>query len=185
MVKSVCLRTTGMDLRGITSSLGFLEEDYVSLNQVLEGLTGNRLLKALLAGFSMCYGVKPAEVSFANHSRVSYGLYESVARVEGGGEAFIRAFRKRSADLDIEIMPATHIAECVDVRDRTVGRFVLNTGEEVACDRCTFTIHPQEILKILPRDHLTQGLRRAGERLRAVRGDILRVRCRRNRRSDG
>ena len=45
----------------------------------------------------MCYGVKPAEISFANHSRVGYGLYESVARVEDGGDAFIRAFRERSS----------------------------------------------------------------------------------------
>jgi phytoene dehydrogenase-like protein len=105
----------------------------------------------------MCYGVKPAEVSFANHSRVSYGLYESVALVEDGGEAFIRAFRKRAADLEIEIMPATQIAECAGVRDRTVGWFVLNTGEEVSCERCTFTIHPQEILKILPRKHLSRA----------------------------
>ena len=82
---------------------------------------------------------------------------KSVARVEGGGDAFIQAFQKRSADLDIEIMPATHITECVDVHNRRVGRFVLNTGEEVSCDHCIFTIHPREILKILPREHLTKA----------------------------
>ena len=38
-----------------------------------------------------------------------------------------------------------------------VGRFVLNSGEEISCDRCIFTIHPQEILKILPRKHLTKA----------------------------
>jgi hypothetical protein len=105
----------------------------------------------------MCHGVKPAEVSFANHGRVSYALYESVARVEGGGDAFIEAFRKRSANLDIEVRPATHITECADVENRRVGRFVLNTGDEVTCDHCIFTIHPQEILGILPRKHLTRA----------------------------
>jgi phytoene dehydrogenase-like protein len=157
MVEDVCRRSVGMDLRRVTSSPGFVDEDYVSLGQVLDGLTENRILKGVLSGFSMCYGVKPAEISFANHCRVSYGLYESVAMVEDGGEAFVRAFRKRSADLEIEIMPATHIVECVDVRNRTVGRLALNTGEEVSCDRCTFTIHPQEILKILPKKHLTKA----------------------------
>lgn len=157
MVQNVCLRSVGMDLRRVTSSPGFVDEDYVSLGQVLDELTENRVLKGVLAGFSMCYGVKPAEISFANHCRVSYGLYQSVAMVEDGGEAFIRAFQKRSADLEIEIMPATHIVECVDVKDRTVGRLELNTGEEVSFDRCTFTIHPQEILKILPMQHLTKA----------------------------
>lgn len=157
MVKSVCLRTTGMDLRRLSFSLGFLDEDYVSLDHVLDGLTENRLLKALLAAFSMCYGVKPAEVSFASHSRVSHAMYESLARVENGGEAFIRAFRERSGGLDVDVMTGTHITECVDVRDRRVGRFVLNTGDEVTCDRCTFTIHPKEVLKILPADKLTRA----------------------------
>jgi phytoene dehydrogenase-like protein len=157
MVKSVCLRTGGMDLRDITASSGLLDEDYVSLDEVLNGLTENRTLKGLMAGYSMCYGVKPAEISFANHSRVSYGLYESVARVECGGDAFIRAFEKRSSGLDIEIKAGSYITECADVRNKIVGRFVLNTGEEVSCDHCIFTIHPKEILKSLPQDHLTKA----------------------------
>jgi phytoene dehydrogenase-like protein len=157
MVESVCLRTTGMDLRRLTSSLGFLDEDYVSLAQVLDGLTGNRLLKALLAAFSMCYGVKPEEVSFANHSRVSHAMYESLARVEDGGDAFIRAFRERASGLEIDVMTGTHITGCVDVRDRRAGRLVLNTGDEVACKRCTFTIHPKEVLKILPADKVSRA----------------------------
>jgi len=158
MVESVCLRTAGMDLSQISLSPGLLDEDYVSLDEVLNGLTDNRTLKGLLATYSMCYGVKPAEVSFANHSRVAYGLYESVARVEDGGDAFIEAFRQRFADLDVEILCGTQVAECADVRDGMVGRFVLNTGQEVSCDHCVFTIHPLEILRVLPRKHLTKAL---------------------------
>jgi phytoene dehydrogenase-like protein len=88
---------------------------------------------------------------------VGYGLYESVARVEDGGDAFIRAFRERSGALEIETLCGTHITECADVEDGIVGRFVLSSGEEISCDRCIFTIHPQEILKILPRKHLTRA----------------------------
>ncbi len=157
MVKSVCLRTVGMDLRRISHSPGSLDEDYVSLDEVLNRLTENRALKGVLAGYSMCYGVKPAEISFANHSRVGYGLYESVARVEDGGDAFIRAFLERAGALEIETMCGTQITECADVRNGVVGRFVLSSGEEISCDRCIFTVHPQEILKILPREHLTRA----------------------------
>jgi phytoene dehydrogenase-like protein len=157
MVESVCQRTAGMDLRKRSFLPPFLDEDYVTLGETLDGLTGNRILKGLLAGFSMCHGVKPAEISFANHSRVSYEMHKSLARVEGGGEAFIQAFRSRSAALDIETMTGTYITECVDVKEKRVGRFVLSSGEEVSCERCIFTIHPQEILKILPREHLTRA----------------------------
>jgi len=157
MVESVCQRTARMDLRRTGFLPAFLDEDYVTLTEVLDKLTENRILKGLLAGFSMCHGVKPAEISFANHSRVSYAIYQSIARVEGGGDAFIQAFRKRSADLDIEIMPETEIAECADVKDRKVGRFVLSTGDEVSCDHCIFTIHPREILRTLPPNHLSKA----------------------------
>jgi all-trans-retinol 13,14-reductase len=157
MVKDVCLRTVGMDLRNITQSPGLLDEDYVSLDEVLGGLTHNRALKALMAAYAMCYGVKPVEMSFANHSRVSYGMYESMARVEGGGDAFIRAFQQRFADIDIEIACGTYITECVDVQKKMVGRLVLNTGEEVSCDHCIFTIHPHHILSTLPRECLSKA----------------------------
>ena len=75
MVKDVCLRTAGMNLRQVTLTPAFLEEDQVTLEEALSRLTGNPLLKALLSSYGMCYGVKPAEVSFANHSRVSSGMY--------------------------------------------------------------------------------------------------------------
>jgi len=33
----------------------------------------------------------------------------------------------------------------------------LNSGEEIISDNCILTIHPKEILKILPREHLTKA----------------------------
>jgi phytoene dehydrogenase-like protein len=38
-----------------------------------------------------------------------------------------------------------------------VGRFVLNTGEEVAADACVLTIHPKEILALLPEKHYSKA----------------------------
>lgn len=158
MVKGVCTGTGGMNLRDIAvSAWSGLEEDRVSLGEVLSGLTDNRELKGLLAGLSMCYGVRPGEMSFANHSRVTYGLYESVARVENGGDAFISAFEKRFGELDVEVRPNSWIRECGGVHESRVGWFALNSGEEVSCEHCIFTIHPQEILRILPRQHLSKA----------------------------
>ncbi|MCK4389447.1 MAG: NAD(P)/FAD-dependent oxidoreductase [Desulfobacterales bacterium] len=157
MVKDVCSRTVAMDLRKISLSPNLIDEDFVSLDDVLKGLTDNCTLRAFLAAYSMCYGVKPAEVSFANHSRVCFGLYQSVARVKDGGDAFIKAFRECFAELDIAIMCDRYITGCVDIRNKHVGRFVLNTGEEISCTHCIFTIHPKEILKTLPQEHLSNA----------------------------
>ena len=157
MVQEVCAKTISLDLNKITLSPPVLDEDFVSLREVLDGLTQNPSLRGLLGGYSMCYGARPAEISFANHSRVCLGLYESIARVRDGGQAFVTAFQDRLAELGIEVLCNSHIAECVDIHDRRVGRFVLNSGEEVAAENCVFTIHPKEILKTLPETHLTKA----------------------------
>jgi phytoene dehydrogenase-like protein len=70
-VQSVCRRTPSLNLRENVIAPPNLEEDYVSLDSVLKGLTSNKLLRGLFSGYAMCYGVRPDEVSFANHSRMS------------------------------------------------------------------------------------------------------------------
>jgi len=156
-VLKVCAETPSMDLRNLTANQTHLDEDFMTLDTVLNGLTDNTILKALLSVFAMCYGVRPREISFADHSRICVGLYESVARIEGGGNALIDAFRKRFLDFDIEVGCGTSIAEMADIRDHRVGRFVLSTGEEVECENCVFTIHPKEILRLVPEGVLSRA----------------------------
>ncbi|MBI3752976.1 MAG: NAD(P)/FAD-dependent oxidoreductase [Deltaproteobacteria bacterium] len=156
-VQYVCDHTPSMNLRTLRPEHGHINEDFITLEAVLNGLTGNPALKALLSGFAMCYGVKPQEISFANHSRICLGLYESVARVRDGGTAFIKAFKTRLKELNVEIKCGNYIAELTDIRDNKAGRFVLNTGEEVAADNCIFTIHPMEIMKVLPEKYLSKA----------------------------
>jgi len=156
-VEKVYQSTVSLDLRKIALSAETVDEDFLSLQEVLDSLTANNHLKALLSAFCVCYGVKPIETSFANHARVAGGLYESVARIENGGEAFIRAFNSRFAQSDIDIHCNTTISECVDIKNDTIGKFILNNGNCVSASDCTFTIHPQEILKVLPRQHLRKA----------------------------
>ncbi|MBI1811649.1 MAG: hypothetical protein HYR78_06950, partial [Nitrospirae bacterium] len=40
--------------------------------------------------------------------------------------------------------------EITDIRNKRAGRFVLNTGEEIESENCILTIHPKEILKLIP-----------------------------------
>jgi phytoene dehydrogenase-like protein len=156
-VLQVCAHTPSMDLRNLAVNQSHIDEDFMTLEEVLNGLTGNNVLKALLSVFAMCYGVKPSEITFANHSRICLGLYESVSRLEGGGNALIEAFRRRFQDFDVEVACGTYIAEMTNIRDRLVGRFVLNTGEEIECENCVFTIHPKEILKLVPEGVLSKA----------------------------
>ena len=156
-VQSVCDRTPSLNIRENIIAPPNLEEDYISLDAAVKETTADPLLRGLLTGYAMCYGVRPDEISFANHCRMVLNFYESVAFVKDGGDAFIRAFQDKLATLDVEIRTGTHIVELADIRDHRVGRFVLSTGEEVAADACVLTIHPKEILNILPEKQISRA----------------------------
>lgn len=157
MVLSVCSRTPSLNIHENEIALANLDEDFVSLDAVLKDLTGNALLRGLLSGYAMCYGVRPSEISFANHSRMVLNFYESIACVKNGGDAFVDAFREKLRKYDVDIRCGTFITELADIRNNKVGRFVLNTGEEVTADSCVFTIHPKDILKLLPEKHFSKA----------------------------
>ncbi|MFA5087644.1 MAG: NAD(P)-binding protein [Candidatus Omnitrophota bacterium] len=157
LTEKVYRSTVTLDLRKLALSSESVEENFISLQQVLDSLTADADLKALLSVYCLCYGVKPKEVSFANHARVAAGLYESVARIEHGGEAFIGAFRRSFEEYPIDILCNTTITECADIQNDTVGEFVLSNGQALPAGDCTFTIHPQEVLKVLPRRELSKA----------------------------
>lgn len=157
LIDKVCAETLTMDLRKINASMELLEEDYVSLQAVLDRLTDNQQLKVLLSGFCMCYGSAPSEISFAAHARMCQGLYQSVARVEGGGDTFIKAFKAAFEQYGVDVLLGTTVEACVDMDGGQVGRFRLSSGEEVAFDSALFTIHPQEVLKLIPPEHMRKA----------------------------
>ncbi|HAK59105.1 MAG TPA: hypothetical protein DCO77_01810 [Nitrospiraceae bacterium] len=156
-VLDVCEKTPSMNLHSLTANQSHINEDFIALEEVLNGLTDNRSLRAVLCGFAMCYGVRPDEISFANHSRICIGLYESVARVREGGTAFENAFKKKLTEYGVDIACNTHIVELADIHGKKVGRFILSSGEEVTAQNCIFTIHPKEILKVLPQEYLSRA----------------------------
>ena len=156
-MERVCRGTSAMDLRALSLSPQPVPEDETSLQEVLDGLTDNRVLKAVLSGFCMCYGTAPSEVSFANHARICLAMYESLARIRNGGDAFVQAFSDRFRSGSVRVSTGTWIEECLDIENDCVRRFRLNTGEIVEADSCLLTMHPHEIARLLPRSHVTKA----------------------------
>lgn len=156
-VEKVCAQTASMDLTRLTESAHRLEEETISLKSVLDGLTGNTLLKAVFSGLGMCYGVKPSEVSFASHSRICYDLYQSTARFRRGGDALVDAFKAAFQKLGVDVRCRTWITELGVAAKDAAERFMLNTGEELSADSAVLTIHPRHILDLLPREHISKA----------------------------
>jgi all-trans-retinol 13,14-reductase len=134
-----------------------IEEDRVTLQSVMDEYVPDRILQTILGGLCMCYGTRPDEVSFANHCRVSFGLQESLARVEDGGDAFVDALVDILQADNVEIRKRVSVAQCADVVGRKVMRFVLTDGSEVSAGACIMTMHPTTILSILPKENLSKA----------------------------
>jgi phytoene dehydrogenase-like protein len=155
----VCEQTSSMDVSRLGETPPVLDEDFTTLQEVLDSLIHDKVLQALLSVFCICHGSKPSEISFANHCRVAFGLYEATARVKDGGDAFVRALQRAFDRLAVDVRCRTTLKSLAEITDDRARRFVLSDGEEVAADTCILTIHPSEILALLPADHVTPAFR--------------------------
>lgn len=158
-MKQIRINTRAMDIHAEFEMQKPLDEDFISLKDMLDSLSGNNLLKTLLSAYSMCHGTNPSKISFADHSRVTYTLCESIARIKGGGDALIKAFRKKLKKYNVDIKTDTFITSCQDIKKRKVGIFVLNNGQMLSPENCIFTIHPKEILNTFGREKTSKAFR--------------------------
>ena len=156
MLESVRTRTNVTSFYGmLTMGQQRIDEDYITLQHVLDGLTKNKMLQAILASYCFCYGVKPSEVSFASHCRMAIGLYQSMAHIKDGGAALIRAFKQKLELLPVDICCGVALEYIEDVKSKHAHRFVLSNGEIVTATQCVLAIHPENILEILPKEALS------------------------------
>ena len=155
----VIARSPTLTVAGLEQSPEPLEEDWVSLQQVLDEHIPDLLVQAILGGFCMCHGTPPREVPFATHCRICFGLHENLSRVENGGQAFVDALVDMLRNAPVEIRTGVTIQSCQEIVDGKAERFVLTDGSEVSAKACVFTIHPRNILELLPREHLSKAFR--------------------------
>lgn len=154
---AVIRSTPTLSLSGFDEMPPALSEDLVTLQSAMDDCVSDPMLQTILGGLCMCYGTRPDEVAFATHCRVSFGLQESLARVENGGDAFVDALVNVLQKNAVDIRTRTTITQCTDVKDKRVGRFILSDGSEVESKFCIFTIHPRSILATLPREYLSKA----------------------------
>ncbi|MDF7823394.1 NAD(P)/FAD-dependent oxidoreductase [Pontiellaceae bacterium B12227] len=153
-VDEICAKTTSMNLRTLKDMSSPLDEDYQSLSSVLDQLFQSVELKSMMAGYCLCYGVGPDEISFANHARICQGMYDSLVTVEGGGDAFVTALQGQLRKYDVDIRCKCTVDAIEELEGKTAGAFRLSNDDLVRFDSAVLTIHPMEILKLLPPEKL-------------------------------
>ena len=158
-VREVIARTPALSVSGFAEVPLPLDEDSISLQAVMDECIPDRLLQAIVGGFCMCYGSRPDEVAFSTHSRISAALHESLAKVEDGGQAFVDALVAVIHEGRVEIRTGVTLETCGEIKNRKAGRFVLTDGSEVGAGGCIFTVHPRNILTMIPAEHLSKAFR--------------------------
>jgi all-trans-retinol 13,14-reductase len=124
-----------------------------SLQEFLDGLTDNGLLKCVLSMHCFLYGVSPGEIPFANHACVAGSFYASVSGITGGGQSLVKAFETSLENTGVSIY-CGQAAEKVLVSDNGIICGIrLGDGSTLSCSGCVSTIHPHQLLEIVP-DHL-------------------------------
>lgn len=139
------------------------ESDYFTLENAMDRFQISGEARAILCGSVTCHGTPPEEIALSGHSRVNYGLFHELMRLEGGGGAVVEAFRKRAAELGVEVLTNCTVRQ-FDPGGKTITGAELTDGSRITFGNCIFTIHPESILSYLPEARVSEDFRaRIGE----------------------
>jgi len=136
-----------------------IDADKISLHDYLSGINASPVLQSTLAASSLCYGSPPSITALSTHCRIGVGLHRNTDRIKNGGEAFIDAFLKRAAGLDISIKTGTSIASLPRHSRRFAREAILTDDTAIRFENAIMTIHPKEIAALIPQeDHEFHGM---------------------------
>ena len=96
------------------------------------------------------YGVAPDEVSFANHAYVAGSYYESVNGISGGGLKLTEVFETQLEKAGVHVYRGQEVTGMLLSSDGAFCGVTLKDGTNVSAKGCISTIHPRQLLEIVP-----------------------------------
>jgi all-trans-retinol 13,14-reductase len=136
-----------------------------SLREFLDTLTGNEMLKCILSMHCLLHGTVPEEVSFLSHACVAGSYYESASGIKGGGLSLSEAFDARLDELGVDVFCGAEVKEILLSGDRSVSGLRFGDDRVLYCERCVATIHPRQVLALVPGPAFRQVYRKRLETL--------------------
>ena len=140
--------------------------DSVTLSEFLDSLgVVEPELRTLLGLMSVCHGTPPSEVPLTHHCRAGFGLDERIRSVDGGGDAFVDAFRRELSRYGVTVATSCEVAELMFSADGSrCAAARLSDGDVVEVDDIFFAVHPSAFLPLLPENSLYKPLWRRASR---------------------
>ncbi|MBO4491634.1 MAG: NAD(P)/FAD-dependent oxidoreductase [Lentisphaeria bacterium] len=135
--------------------------DIITLADAMDRFGFRGELRAALESSVTCHGTPPSEIALSGHCRVNYGLLNELTRVRGGGAAIVDAFlRQTGPGTGIRLKTDCTVAQFGGITDGGKCReAVLTDGTKVKFENCVMTLHPREILRLLPQEKVRPELR--------------------------
>jgi all-trans-retinol 13,14-reductase len=136
-----------------------------SLRETLDELFRDPLLKSLLSMHTLLYGVPSHEIPFASHAVVVGNYYHSVHGLRGGGLALADACEARLSELGVDLLLNCDVTA---IRSAPTGEFcgvTLAGGESIDGKGCICTVHPRQLLDLVPEGAFRSTYRRRLEGL--------------------
>lgn len=121
-----------------------------TLQEVLDRLTGDRLLKGLLSVHCLLYGVSPREAPFALHAGVVGPYYRSAHGLKGGGRSLAEAFDAELFRRGVDVFCGERATAILPGSDGRPNAVRLAGGRTIACGGCVVTVHPSALLELAP-----------------------------------
>jgi len=139
-----------VNIEGPEASPGLSSIHGPTLREFLDRLTGNRLLKCIFSMHCFLYGVAPDEVSFANHAYVVGSYYESVNGIVGGGLKLTEVFEAQLEKTGVHVYRGQEVIGMLLSSDGAFCGLTLKDGTGISAKGCISTIHPRQLLEIVP-----------------------------------
>jgi all-trans-retinol 13,14-reductase len=153
MIKHTCDAMPYLNLDADFGTITSLQSIHgPTLQQTLDSLTDNTLLKGMLSMHCLLYGVSPAEVPFTQHASIVGNYYQSARGIRGGGQSLVTACDARLAALGVDLFCGKAAAELTVTAQGEVAGVRLDDDTTLACRGCIATVHPRTLLELVPED---------------------------------
>jgi all-trans-retinol 13,14-reductase len=153
MVRAVCAGMPYLNIDADIESANVLHRVIgPTLKEILDSLTENRLLKSILSMHTLLYGVSSDQVTFAQHASIVGNYYQSIRGIRGGGLSLSGAFGTALDQLGVEVRCGCGVKDILISREGKLTGVRLENDEEISATSCIATVHPHQLLAMVPEE---------------------------------
>ncbi len=150
-IKKQCLLLPFLNLDSDMKAVNIFEMiNGASLDEFLSGYTGNRYLKAVLSVHCLLNGVPSREQGLNNYAYIVGPYYESVSYIEGGGSSLATAYEKTAVENGVDIFLEKEAEKILFSSSGDITGIAFRDGSEIGCRKIISTIHPLQVLGLVP-----------------------------------